>query len=67
MSELLVIATHTMTAGKEDEVLAILPRLVDAARSEPGNISFTAHRESTHFTELLLGEIVPGSTTGSSR
>jgi quinol monooxygenase YgiN len=72
-----------MTAGKEEEVLALLPKLVAAVRTEPGNISFTsyrqldeprtyvllerytsreafaAHRETDHFKELVLGEIVP--------
>jgi quinol monooxygenase YgiN len=81
--ELLVIARHTMTAGKEEEVLALLPKLVAAARTEPGNVSFiayrqldaprtyvlleryasreafAAHRETVHFRELVLGEIVP--------
>jgi quinol monooxygenase YgiN len=42
--ELQVIARHTMTAGKEREVLALLPQLIDAARTEPGNISFEAFR-----------------------
>jgi quinol monooxygenase YgiN len=83
MSELLVIARHTMTAGKEEEVLEVLPKLVAAVRTEPGNISFVAyrqlddprtyvlleryasreafaaHRETAHFKELVLGEIVP--------
>lgn len=83
MSDVLVVARHTMTAGKEEEVLALLPKLVAAVRTEPGNISFTAyrqldeprtylllerytsreafaaHRETDHFKELVLGEIVP--------
>jgi quinol monooxygenase YgiN len=83
MPDILVVARHTMTAGKEEEVLALLPKLVAAVRTEPGNVSFTAyrqldeprtyvllerytsreafaaHRETTHFKELVLGEIVP--------
>lgn len=83
MPELQVIARHTMTAGKEEEVLALLPKLVSAARTEPGNVSFTAylqlddprtyvlleryvsreafaeHRETDHFQDLVLGQIVP--------
>jgi quinol monooxygenase YgiN len=43
--QLQVIARHTMTAGKEAEVLALLPKLVAAARTEPGNVSFTAYRQ----------------------
>jgi quinol monooxygenase YgiN len=45
MPELQVIARHTMTAGKEEEVLAVLPKLVEAVRTEPGNISFIAYRQ----------------------
>lgn len=83
MPELQVIARHTISAGREEEVLALLPELVAAARTEPGNVSFTAyrqlddprtyvllerytsreafaaHRETAHFKNLLLGEIVP--------
>jgi quinol monooxygenase YgiN len=45
MPELQVIARHTMTAGQEEEVLAVLPRLIEAVRTEPGNISFIAYRQ----------------------
>src|ERR1700754_3437931 len=45
MSELLVIARHRMAAGKEDEVLEVLPKLIEAARTEPGNVSFVAYRQ----------------------
>ncbi len=83
MPELQVIARHTMKPDKEDEVLALLPRLVAAARAEPGCLDFTAyrrlddphsyvlleryasrrafadHRETSHFKDLLLDQIVP--------
>jgi quinol monooxygenase YgiN len=83
MTKLLVIAHHTMAAGKEDEVLAVLPKFIEAARAEPGNVSivayrqldddrtyvlleryasrdaFAAHRETAHFKDLILGQIVP--------
>lgn len=82
MAELQVIPHHTMEVGKEDEVLALLPKLIAAARTEPGNVSFVAyrqldnersyvlleryasreafaaHRETTHFKKLVLGQIV---------
>ena len=45
MTELLVIAKHTMKKGEEDAVLAVLPRLIEAARTEPGNLSFVAYRQ----------------------
>ena len=38
--ELQVIAHHDIRPGAEDEVLALLPRLIEATRAEPGCISF---------------------------
>ncbi len=45
MTEVQAVARWTMTAGKEDEVLAVLPELIAAVRAESGNIEFTAYRE----------------------
>jgi quinol monooxygenase YgiN len=45
VTELLVIARHTMKAGEEATVLSLLPKLVQATRTEPGNISFVAYRQ----------------------
>jgi quinol monooxygenase YgiN len=83
MSELQVIARHTAVDGKRDAVLAVLPKLIEASRKEPGNLAFdayfnidnprsyvlleryasraafAAHRESSHFKELMLGQILP--------
>jgi quinol monooxygenase YgiN len=83
MAELQVIARYTIASGKEEEVLTLLPRLTEATRTEPGNISFVAyrqlgdpseivllerydsreafaaHRETPHFKDLVLGQIVP--------
>jgi quinol monooxygenase YgiN len=83
MPELQVIARHTMLPGKEAEVFAVLPKLIEASRKEAGNIdfqaycsvdqprsyvlleryasrdAFTAHRESPHFTEFMLKQILP--------
>jgi quinol monooxygenase YgiN len=83
MSELQVIARHTTADGKRDAVLALLPKLIEASRKEPGNLAFeaylkmddprsyvllerytsraafAAHRESSHFKELMLGQILP--------
>ena len=71
-----------MKEGTEQEVLALLPKLVEAARSEPGNVAFdayrklddprtyvlleryaspeafAAHRETAHFKDLVLDQIV---------
>jgi quinol monooxygenase YgiN len=83
MTELQVIARYTISAGREDEVLAVLPKLIAAVSEEPGNLAFTAyrqlgedrqvvlleryassdalaaHRETAHFKDLVLGQIVP--------
>lgn len=83
MTELQVIARYTIAAGNEDEVWTLVAKLVEAARSEPGNLgfiayrelddprqgvlleryvsreAFAAHRESAHFKEIVLGQIVP--------
>jgi quinol monooxygenase YgiN len=83
MPELQVIARYTISPGEEHEVLALLPKLVEASRAEPGAISFVAyrqldderdivlleryaseeafaaHRETPHFKDLVLDQIVP--------
>src|ERR1700759_1041192 len=43
MPELQVIARHTTVDGQRDAVFAILPRLIDASRKEPGNLAFEAY------------------------
>jgi quinol monooxygenase YgiN len=45
MPELQVIAHHTMKEGEEQTVLALLPRLIEASRAEPGNVAFDAYRK----------------------
>jgi quinol monooxygenase YgiN len=42
LTELQVIARHTIAAGNEDQVYALLPQLIAGARSEPGNLAFDA-------------------------
>lgn len=83
MPQLQVIARHTTADGKRDAVLALLPKLIEASRKEPGNLAFEAylkmddprsyvllerytsraafaeHRDSPHFKELMLGQILP--------
>lgn len=83
MTDLLVIAYHTIAPGQESEVLAALPTFIEAARTEPGNIAiaayrqldddrayvllerytsreaYAAHRQTAHYTDLILGQIVP--------
>ena len=83
MSELQVIARHTIAPGNEDAVFALLPKLINAARLEPGNVAFdvyrslddqssyvlleryvsqeafAAHRDTTHFKEIMVDQILP--------
>ena len=44
MSEVQLIARHTMRAGTENEVLSLVDELVDASRTEPGNLAFEVYR-----------------------
>jgi quinol monooxygenase YgiN len=44
MSELQLIARHTIAVGKEDEVLPLLPKLAAAALTEPGCLAFEVYR-----------------------
>ncbi|HEY5428791.1 MAG TPA: putative quinol monooxygenase [Solirubrobacteraceae bacterium] len=83
MSQLQVIAHHTIAEGYEQEVIGLLPALIEATRTEPGNVAFdayrklddprayvlleryasgdafAAHRETAHFKDLVLDQIVP--------
>ena len=56
MTELQVIARHTMAAGKEQEVLALLPKLLEASRAEPGNVSFVGYRQLDDERSCVLLE-----------
>ena len=53
MPEVQLIARHTMKPGTEDEVLPLVHELVEAARSEPGNLAFDAYR-SLHDPEAYV-------------
>jgi quinol monooxygenase YgiN len=83
VTQIQLIARHTIKPGHEREVLGLLEGFVDSARAEPGNLAFDAyrkigddrsyvlleryasgealaeHRASPHFTQVLLGQIVP--------
>lgn len=56
MTELQVIARYTISAGKQDEVLALLPQVAEASRAEPGNVSFVAYRELGDDRGIVLLE-----------
>jgi quinol monooxygenase YgiN len=83
MTQVQLIARHTIKEGHEREVLKLLDGFIDEARAEPGNLAFdayrkfgdersyvlleryasraalAAHRETPHFTRVLLGQIAP--------
>ena len=56
MREVQLIARHTMRPGTEDQVLPLVERLVDAARTEPGNLAFDAFRSMRDPTSYVLLE-----------
>jgi quinol monooxygenase YgiN len=44
MPEVQLIARHTMKPDTRNQVLPLVEQLVDAARTEPGNLAFDAYR-----------------------
>jgi quinol monooxygenase YgiN len=56
MAELQVIARYTISAGREDEVLGLLPELTAATRTEPGNLDFVAYRRLDDDRQVVLLE-----------
>jgi hypothetical protein len=54
VSELQVIARHAIAAGNEDKVYALLAELRYTSRE-----AFADHRETHHFKEIMLGQILP--------
>lgn len=56
MTELQVIARYRIAEGKQDEVLALLPKVADASRAEPGNLAFVIYRRVDDDREVVLLE-----------
>ena len=56
MTEVLLIARHTMKPECEATVLPLLEQLVDATRAEPGNLSFDAYRSIRDPASYVLLE-----------
>jgi quinol monooxygenase YgiN/predicted GNAT family acetyltransferase len=56
MTQLQVIARYTVTFGNELEVTSLLTQLADAARAEPGNLSFAAYRQLDDEREIVILE-----------
>ncbi|MCL2584395.1 MAG: antibiotic biosynthesis monooxygenase [Streptosporangiales bacterium] len=45
MTQVQLIARHTIKSGHEDEVFALLSGFIGEARAEPGNLAFDAYRK----------------------
>lgn len=56
MTAVQVIARHTVSAGNEEEVLALLARLAEATREEPGNLAFDVYRRADDGRHLAILE-----------
>jgi quinol monooxygenase YgiN len=56
MPEVQVIARYTLAPGNEDAVLALLPRLAEASRAEPGNLGFEIYRSVDDELSVVLLE-----------
>ncbi|MEN3613540.1 antibiotic biosynthesis monooxygenase family protein [Plantactinospora sp. ZYX-F-223] len=56
MTELLVVAHWTISAGAEEKVRALLPRFIEASRAEPGCISFVGYQQLDHDRTIVLLE-----------
>ena len=54
MSELQLVARHTIAAGKENEVLPPLPKLAAAALAEAGCLAFAYRRLDEERSYVLL-------------
>ncbi|HEY1572983.1 MAG TPA: antibiotic biosynthesis monooxygenase family protein [Pseudonocardiaceae bacterium] len=56
MSQIQLIARHTIKPGQEAEVFAALDKLIAAARTEPGNFAFDAYRKMDDDRSYVLLE-----------
>jgi quinol monooxygenase YgiN len=56
MTELPVIARHTIAQANDDRVYALLPHLMAAARSAPGNLAFDAYLKLNDRANYVLLE-----------
>jgi quinol monooxygenase YgiN len=56
MTQVQLIARHTMKPGQEAEVRSALSELIAAARKEPGNLAFDAYRSVEDDLSYVLLE-----------
>jgi quinol monooxygenase YgiN len=57
MPEVAYIVRLTAAAGKRDEVVATLGRLVDATEAEPGTLQYVLYADSTDPDAIWLTEL----------
>jgi quinol monooxygenase YgiN len=60
VTELQVIARHTVKEGELESVLALLDEFIPLARSEPGNVDFVAYRRFDDPLSYVLLERYTG-------
>jgi quinol monooxygenase YgiN len=56
VSQVQLIARHTIRPGQESAVFAALAELITAARTEPGNLAFEAFRSMDDDSSYVLLE-----------
>jgi quinol monooxygenase YgiN len=56
MTQVVLIARHTMKPGTEQQVLPLVKELVQAARTEPGTLAFDAYRSMEDPDSYVLLE-----------
>ncbi|MES2169541.1 MAG: antibiotic biosynthesis monooxygenase family protein [Actinomycetota bacterium] len=56
MPALQVIAHYSIAPGNEKAVLDLLPKLAEASRTEPGNLSYNAYVQLGNESEVVILE-----------
>ena len=57
MSDIVMIVKLTTAAGRRDEALAVLGKLVDAAEGEPGTLSYAMHTDAADGDVIWFYEV----------
>jgi quinol monooxygenase YgiN len=57
MSDIVYIVKLTTAPGRRDEALAALGKLVDAAESEPGTLSYAMHTDAADADVIWFYEV----------
>ncbi len=56
MTALQVIAYYSIAPGNEKAVVELLPKLAEASRTEPGNLSYTVYVQLGDESEVVILE-----------